>query len=257
MKELDEVKTIEMKTISISKDNQIGIGIDDSEEQTERNLKGVDNVNGDEKDENTDKVDVIPQGKDYIEDSVARGESQRFMQGHAVSKTSGLVLALAIGVHSFFEGVAFGLSHEIQVGAKLGAGILIHKGAACISLGGSFARTGYSFSMIALILTIFAFTAPTGIILGMILEKTSRIVDVVFLSLSGGTFVYVACSEIIVNEFSRGGYKGAKVLCVCLGIAVICMLWFLEGPHNHEVGCKIDKDTLVDPLADPHAGHNH
>ena len=111
--------------------------------------------------------------------------------------------------------------------------------------------------MIALILTIFAFTAPTGIVIGMLLEKTSRIVDVIFLSISGGTFIYVACSEIIVNEFARGGHKAAKVLCVCLGIAVICMLWFLEGPHNHDVGCKTDAAPNADPNADPHAGHDH
>ena len=54
---------------------------------------------------------------------------------------------------------------------------------------------------ILIFLGIFAITTPIGIIIGMSIAETSPIVDVVFLSLSGGTFVYVACSEIIVNEF--------------------------------------------------------
>ena len=90
---------------------------------------------------------------------------------------------------------------SVDEAGQLAAGIIIHKTAAAVSLGAAFARTGYTTKQILIFLGIFAITTPIGIIIGMSIAETSPIVDVVFLSLSGGTFVYVACSEIIVNEF--------------------------------------------------------
>jgi len=156
-----------------------------------------------------------------------------------VSKSSGVILALALGIHAFFEGIAFGLQGKVENAAQLAAGILIHKGAAVISLGGAFSRTGYSQKSICLFLSVFSLTAPMGIIIGMLISGSNKLVDVVFLSISGGTFIYVACSEIIVNEFSRGHYKALKVLFVILGVVVISLLWLLEGEHNH-ASCKLD-----------------
>lgn len=67
----------------------------------------------------------------------------------------------------------------------------------------------------------------------MNLNESSLLVDTIFMSVAGGTFVYVACSEIIVNEFSRGGHGCVKLLLVVAGIVVITLLWLLEGGHNH------------------------
>lgn len=86
----------------------------------------------------------------------------------------------------------------------MAAGILIHKSAAAISLGGAFARSGYSVKEIIVLLCIFSVIAPLGIIIGMQIADSNKLVDTVFLSISGGTFLYVACSEIIVNEFDKG-----------------------------------------------------
>ena len=53
-------------------------------------------------------------------------------------------------------------------------------------------------------LGIFSIIAPIGILIGMAIADSNKLVDVTFLGLSGGTFIYVACSEIIVAEFDRG-----------------------------------------------------
>jgi solute carrier family 39 (zinc transporter), member 1/2/3 len=121
-----------------------------------------------------------------------------------VSKTAAIVLVLALGAHAFFEGIAFGLITSIEQAGQLAAGILIHKSAAAISLGGAFARSGYSVKEIFVLLVIFSVIAPLGIIIGMQIADSNKLVDTVFLSISGGTFLYVACSEIIVNEFDKG-----------------------------------------------------
>lgn len=46
-------------------------------------------------------------------ETVGDGETKRLLRVHAVSKASGVILALALGVHSFFEGIAFGLTTEV------------------------------------------------------------------------------------------------------------------------------------------------
>ena len=90
-------------------------------------------------------------------------------------------------------------------------------------MGGAFARSGFNIWWIALFLGVFSLTAPIGIIIGMIVSSENGILNVIFLSISGGTFLYVACSEIIVNEFARGNYRWAKVLFVSLGIASVAL----------------------------------
>lgn len=200
-----------------------------------------DELEGGEESEETKKADS--KFKMARMATVGDGETKRVIRVQAVSKASGVILALALGVHSFFEGIAFGLQSEVGSAGQLATGILIHKGAAVVSLGGAFARTGYSMKSICLFLGVFSLTAPLGIIIGIVVSESNKLVDVVFLSISGGTFLYVACSEIIVNEFSRGQYRWAKVLFIVLGIAVISLLWLIEGEHNHGPAC------------DPHAGH--
>ena len=81
-------------------------------------------------------------------------------------------------------------------------------------------------------MAIFSITTPIGIIIGMSISESSKILDVIFLSLSGGTFVYVACSEIITAEFDKGGRAWLKMLLVFLGGLIITLLWFLDS-HDH------------------------
>ena len=66
----------------------------------------------------------------------------------------------------------------------------------------------------------------------MAITDSNKLVDTTFMSLSGGTFIYVACSEIIVAEFDKGKHNWIKMLLVFLGGAIITILWFF-GEHNH------------------------
>jgi len=145
-----------------------------------------------------------------------------------LSKTTGIVLTLAIGCHEFFEGIAFGLQTKIDFAAQLSVGIIIHKSCAAVALGSVFLRSGYSFCHALLFLAIFSVTAPVGIIIGLFISNSNAIVVVVFMSFSGGTFLYVACSEIIVHEFKKGNGL-LKLLTVLLGGSVITLLWFLHA----------------------------
>lgn len=53
------------------------------------------------------------------------------------------------------------------------------------------------------------------------------------LSLAGGTFIYIACSEILVHEFEDKTYRYFKFLFFLLGAAVITLLWMLDQHEEH------------------------
>lgn len=89
--------------------------------------------------------------------------------------------------------------------------------------------------------------SPIGGIIGMFLSETNLLIDSIFAALSGGTFVYVACSEIIVAEFDKGGMQWLKMIMVVLGGSVITFLWFIGGGHAHEHG----------EHGHGHGGHDH
>jgi zinc transporter ZupT len=46
-----------------------------------------------------------------------------------------LILLLALGIHSIFEGIALGMSQSIETFVNLMIGVTLHHAAACISLG--------------------------------------------------------------------------------------------------------------------------
>jgi hypothetical protein len=53
------------------------------------------------------------------------------------------------------------------------------------------------------------------------------------MALSAGTFIYVACTEIIVHEFESSAWSGLKFLLVVIGGVIIGALWFLETEDAH------------------------
>ena len=48
----------------------------------------------------------------------------------------------------------------------------------------------------------FALATPFGVLLGILISEANIIVKIIFLSLSVGTFTYISCSEVIIEEFS-------------------------------------------------------
>ena len=81
--------------------------------------------------------------------------------------------------------------------------IVLHKGAAGMSLGISMAKVFPNRNnLIFSLLFMFSLFTPIGVIIGMILQDSSEMVEIVFSCLAGGTFLYIACSEVIIEEFS-------------------------------------------------------
>jgi zinc transporter ZupT len=76
---------------------------------------------------------------------------------------------------------------------------------------------------------------PVGMIIGMIVgSEANDLMNVVFNALAAGTFFYIACSEVIVEEFSVGKYKWWKMLAFSFGAGLIVGLGLLEAGGGEE-----------------------
>ena len=140
---------------------------------------------------------------------------------------------IGLGAHSLFEGIALGLKgntdSDISQIYIISLAIILHKGAAGMSLGISMQKTfpdDNAFVMKLLIL--FACFTPMGVIIGWILETGSELTEIIFSCLAAGTFIYIACSEVIVEEFSQPDNKILKLLFFMIGILFISSLLLLE-----------------------------
>lgn len=140
------------------------------------------------------------------------------------------VLMIALSVHATFEGIALGLQPKMKDTLSIVAAIVIHKGAASSALGISLVKTfPDDFKLVRQLVTLFAFATPLGVAIGILAASAGEIVDIVMSSLAAGTFIYIACTEIIVAEFSVGGNRALKLFAFILGACIISSLSFIPG----------------------------
>lgn len=138
------------------------------------------------------------------------------------------VLMMALSFHAIFEGLACGLNPSPQVSIDLMIAITLHKYAEAMSLSIAMQRAMFDHKLIIKLMFIFCFATPLGMSLGLILQNAPEIITVTFTSLCGGTFLYIACSEVITEEFSLPGGRWFKLLSFLIGAAIITMLWLLD-----------------------------
>ena len=139
------------------------------------------------------------------------------------------ILMIALSVHSIFEGLALGLSQTESAVMNMVIAILIHKGAAGSSLGISLVKTfPDNFRLCRQLVGVFSVATPLGVLIGMAVAEAGDIYEVIFSSIAAGSFFYIACSEVIVEEFSVPGNRYWKLLAFLLGASIITLLWFLD-----------------------------
>ena len=71
----------------------------------------------------------------------------------------------------------------------------------------------------------------TGIGIGIGINYAPALVSSIVLSIAGGTFIYIACSEILIHEFANHKNRYVKFFFFTIGCASITLLWLL---HQHE-----------------------
>ena len=82
--------------------------------------------------------------------------------------------------------------------------ILAHKWAEGLTFGISFLKSELSNCQINTFLIIFSMMGPFGVLFGIFLSAmTNKFIQGIFLAASSGTFLYIACSEVITEQFEK------------------------------------------------------
>ena len=71
---------------------------------------------------------------------------------------------------------------------------------------------------------IFSLSTPLGVVIGALISGQSDLLIVIFNSLASGTFVYIACSEILVEEMNKSRCAFLKLLMTVIGVILISVL---------------------------------
>ena len=148
------------------------------------------------------------------------------------------LLLFALGFHGLFEGISLGIQKTIKGALFLVIAISLHKWAASLTLGISFVKSNVSKNEYIINILIFSSFTPIGIIIGMALTSFSNdYIAGIFLSISVGTFIYIACSEVVIDEFNKKENKYIKFLFFLLGAGIVLALNLLEllsdSGHSH------------------------
>ena len=146
-------------------------------------------------------------------------------------KLSAFILLLSLSIHGLFECLALGIQTDYKNTLFLFIALMIHKWAEAFALGILFVKAKFSKKFYYLIIVLFAIVGPIGVAIGIILSATaSEFVEGIFLSISTGTFLYVSCSEVIIEEFStpqRRYIKFSSYLIGCIFAAGLSLLEYL------------------------------
>ncbi len=150
---------------------------------------------------------------------------------HVFNPTSSItpyILLIALSVHSLFEGIALGVMNTVKECSILFSAIILHKWAASFALGISFYKSGTEKDLFIKMILLFTSFGPFGIIIGIIFSDTGNLIKGIMLSISAGTFIYVASSEVIVEEFSLSKKTNIKFLWFLFGGLLTFILTFIE-----------------------------
>ena len=143
-------------------------------------------------------------------------------------RLSGFVMLLALSIHGIFECLALGIQTSFKNTLFLFIALMIHKWAEAFALGIFFVQAKLTKKNYFLLIIFFSLVGPIGVVFGILLSTTtSECVEGILLSISTGTFLYVACSEVIVEEFSTPIKRYLKFLLYFMGgIFAACLTLF-------------------------------
>ena len=163
---------------------------------------------------NLDQIDFNKEHKDHI--------------FKPTSYITPYILLIALSIHGSIEGIALGVMNTLKECSILFTAILLHKWAEAFALGISFYKSGTEKNNFINMIILFTFFGPLGIIIGMIFSDAGNLMKGILLGISGGTFIYVAASEIIVEEFSLSKKIHVKYFWFLFGGILTFLLTFIE-----------------------------
>jgi zinc transporter 1/2/3 len=138
---------------------------------------------------------------------------------------SAYLLIAGLTVHAIFAGIVIGLENSMGPLVNIVTGILAHKWAATMAIGVALNKSELSNKVMYLLIAAFSITTPIGICIGIGIDSAANpLIQGIFFSIATGTFLYIAASEVIVEEFSTPDYKMEKFAAFIAGVTIISLL---------------------------------
>jgi len=166
-------------------------------------------LNRDQRNEDMDLL-VNPQNTELNQQRKGSVKKEDHVEFIPASNITPYLLLVALSFHGFFEGMALGLQGGPLDTFFLFIAIISHKWAEAFTLGISFHKAQTDKQTFIRLIILFSMFTPIGILIGLVLAGGSMLIEGIFLAMSTGTFIYVACSEVIVEEFAITKYKYSK-----------------------------------------------
>ena len=149
-----------------------------------------------------------------------------------VQKGDGIMISIllltALSIHSLFAGMAFGLASTQAAAIDMFIALISHKWSEVLMVGISFVNARIEFKRAFFLILYLSFVTPLGVLIGYLISGLNSMIVGVFTAISAGTFIYIATTEIIVEEFSIKKLKTVKFIFLLLGIVFVVLIGLLE-----------------------------
>ncbi|KAK5970408.1 Zrt (ZRT) Irt-(IRT-) like Protein Transporter [Trichostrongylus colubriformis] len=117
-----------------------------------------------------------------------------------------LFLLFGLSIHSFFEGIALGVQHDKGDFVNILIAIMFHEVLCCVAYGVSMAQQHTPVRAALPTVLILSASIPSGMITAVLVDQInsdSLMLRFVLEGLAAGTFVYVACVEMLSAELGH------------------------------------------------------
>ncbi|KAL4436171.1 hypothetical protein ABPG74_018155 [Tetrahymena malaccensis] len=150
------------------------------------------------------------------------------MQKNKKMSITPFVIQLAFGIHATLEGLAIGVQQNLGLCLTISLAVICHKWAEGLVVGIALKKAGVSVNRATFMIALQGMMNPFGIGLGWALSDAGDLVSGILVSISAGTFLYIAAVEVIVEEFNLERYKIVKFFLFLVAIGFISSLWAVE-----------------------------
>ncbi|NQU47140.1 MAG: ZIP family metal transporter [Planctomycetes bacterium] len=142
-------------------------------------------------------------------------------------RTVGYAALAGLCIHAFTAGISLAAAeHSESIGAALFLAVCAHKGFEAFSLATVFLLAELPRKRIVLLMVLFAFVTPLGMLVGSYtLQSIGEHGVGIAAALAAGTFLYVCLCELLPEVFHRREDRSIKTILILAGIT---MMYFFQ-----------------------------
>ena len=176
----------------------------------------------------------------YLEDDHSSCHSGDVMGGchmdginEYTTKVQSLIFVAVLSFHSFLEGLAMSSIASNKDLISFCLSLFLHKVLEAFALGVNVFKAGFAAVHFASLIFLYSILTPIGIVLSMSIHPYPIVVQILN-GLAAGSFLYVACIEMIVPEFHKPDpLTKYKFISLLVGYAMMALVATMSPEHTH------------------------